>query len=128
MDIHQDICCGVTPWEQKVTKEVQIHLDDLIPQGGVMHFKKGHVIFYEGHHTYGFYTLKKGEIALSRVGMEGKNEHLPISAGYRNGLFGLFHLLTNTPHCATATAKTDVEIFFVPKSVIIDFLKQKRFL
>jgi len=123
MNINQDICCGVSPLEKKLLKEVQEHVSDLLPQGGLMHFKKGHAIFYEGHHPLGFYVLKKGEIVLSRTTMEDRKEDLPNGS---QELFGLFHLLTNTPHCATATAQNDVEVFFVPKSVVLDFLKGRE--
>lgn len=116
----QDICCGVTAEEEKMLREVLNQWEKLLPQGGIMHFKKGHVLFYEGHNALGFYILKKGQMMLSRIAMDGKREPLQTFEGE---LFGLFHLLTNTPHCATATAKSDVEVFFVPKSVVLDFLK-----
>lgn len=116
----KDICCLPTPSEKTALIEIAGRLEDLLPQAGEIHYKKGHVIFYEGHHPYGFYILKKGEIILSRIAMNGARENL----SYRTeGPLGLFHLITNTPHCATATAHNNVELLFIPKSVVLDFLR-----
>lgn len=121
----RDICCGVTPLEATMLKKIGEHLEEIVSQGGELHFKKGHVIFYEGHKPYGFYLLKKGTITLSRFLMNNDKEEL---VGGEQEVFGLFHLLTNTPHCAMAVAKTDVVALFIPKSAVIQFLNRKGIL
>lgn len=115
-----DVCCKITEKEKKVLEEILKQMSEILSQNDPLHYKKGHIIFYEGHNPLGFYFLKKGEIALSRTGLQEDQE---IISTFNNGPFGLFHLLTNTPHCATATAKTNVEVFFVPKSVVLYFFK-----
>lgn len=120
----KDICCGTHPAEQKILQAVMENVEALKSKGGEVHFQKDHVIFYDGHHPLGFYILKKGEIILSRVSIRGVREDF---MNKEKELFGLFHLVTNTPHCATATAKTEVQMTFVPKAVVLDFLKRQGF-
>lgn len=118
----KDICCGTHPWEEKILKAVLGAVDSLVEKGGEVHFQKGHVIFYEGHHPPGFYLLIRGEVTLSRMTIKGERENF---ANPQKRYFGLFHLLTHTPHCAMATAKTDCQMIFIPKSVVLDFLERE---
>lgn len=118
----EDICCGISPWEKDILGAVLDHVDSLASLGGEVHFQKDHVIFYDGHHPFGFYILKKGEVFLSRTTVFGLREDF---TNPKKKLYGLFHLLTHTPHCAMAVAKTDVAMIFVPKSVVIEFLKKE---
>lgn len=118
----KDLCCGVTPWERKMIELVLSHVNTLTALGGEVRFQKGHAIFYEGHLPYGFYVLKKGSVGLSRVTLTGLREDLTNEG---KDVFGLFHLLTNTPHCAMGTAKSDVQMVFVPKAAVLDFLRKQ---
>lgn len=119
----KDICCGTSPLEERMIKAVLGHIEEMIPLGGEMHFKKGHVLFYEGHKPLGLYVLTGGEIALSRLLIDGKKEDLTNES---KDIFGLYHLLTNTPHCAMAVAKSDVKTIFIPKSILLDFLRKEN--
>lgn len=118
----KDICCGLHPSEEKILKAVVDHADVLARLGGEVHFQKGHALFYEGLHPLGFYILKSGEVALSRMTIRGEREDL---SNPQKKCYGLFHLLTHTPHCAMGTAKTDCKMIFVPKAVVLEFLKKE---
>ena len=118
-----NLCCGTTAWEKKILKEVENHLEELLAKSGEMHYKKGQVIFYEGHYGYGFFVLREGDIALSRVTIQGGIEDLTAPS---KKIFGLFHLVTNTPHCATAHAVTNSIVSFVPKSTVLEFLTRRE--
>lgn len=118
----KDICCGILPYEEKILEAVVDHADALAHLGGEVHFQKGHALFYEGHHPLGFYILKSGEVALSRLTIRGERKNL---SNPQKRLFGLFHLLTHTPHCAMAVAKIDCKMIFVPKAVVLEFLKKE---
>lgn len=113
------LCCGTTAMEEKMLKAVEGRLESLLEGSGEMHYKKDQVIFYEGHYPHGFFVLRQGEITMSRTTIQGETEDLTIPA---KKVFGLFHLVTNTPHCATAHAKTSVVVSFVPKSSVLEIL------
>lgn len=115
-----DACCCLSPSEEKSAHLLEKRMDEILSKGGSIHFKKGQVLFYEGHYPYGFFVLVKGDIELSRVTMGGARESL----FQKERVLNLFHLITNTPHCATATAKTNVEVLFVPKTTVLEFLAQ----
>lgn len=117
--MEKDTCCGISPIEMEEIEKIQKNMKAISALGGLIHFHREHVVFYEGHAPYGFYIIKKGDIQLSRTNMQGQKVFLP-SNGQK--IFGLFHLITNTPFCSTAQAKTDSEILFIPKSVVLEFL------
>lgn len=117
--MEKDNCCVLTQSEKDEIKNLEKNLDTIATCGGVVHYQKSHIIFYEGHIPYGFYILKRGEVQLSRTTMAGNKVALPDNS---KNIFGLFHLITNTPYCATAQAKSDAEMIFVPKSVVLEFL------
>ncbi len=116
----KDNCCFLTAQEKEEIQNIEKHLSVITAKGSPVRYQKGHVIFYEGHSPAGFYILKKGDVQLNRTNMEGTKVILPQEA---DKIFGLFHLLTNTAYCATAQAKTDAEVLFIPKSVVLDFLQ-----
>lgn len=120
--MNRDVCCNMTTWEKNTLKRIEEQVEDLCAQGGKVQYHKGHVIFYEGHIPYGIYLLKSGKIQLTRTNMEGRKENLSEA---ETTLLGLFHLITNTPHCATAQAKTDVEVLFIPKSAVLESLSHR---
>ncbi len=111
-----DICCKKSLIDKKTYGEVMTHLTELESRGETLHFKEGQILFYKNHIPYGFFQLKKGKVTLANSVLE------TLSVGTDPDqllLIGLNHLLSKTPYCATCTAKTEVEVLFVPKSVIL---------
>lgn len=115
--MEKDNCCGVSEMEMKEIREIKENLKRFAEKAEKVFLQKGHVLFYEGHAPYGFYILKKGGIRFSRTNMRGQKVFLPVG---ETKIFGLYHLVTNTPYCATAEAKSDLEVLFIPKSIVID--------
>ena len=118
--MEKDNCCGVSEMEMRAIKDIEENLKKFADKGEKVFLQKGHVLFYEGHAPYGFYILKKGGIRFSRTNMHGQKIFLPVG---EDKIFGLYHLVTNTPYCATAEAKSDLEVLFISKSVILDSLE-----
>lgn len=116
----QDACCFVAGGEEKWMGKVREHLDALIQKSGEVHYKKGQILFYEGHYPHGFFVVKKGEVSLFQTTLFGNHKDLEST---QDNVLGLYHLITNTTHCATAQATTNVIVTFIPKSLVIDFLK-----
>ncbi len=79
--------------------------------GEVLHFKKGQVLFYEGHQPFGFFLISEG--AVVPTPLEDKT-------------MGLFHLLTDTPYCSTCTAASDLSALFFPKAFVFAHLKPAK--
>lgn len=113
------LCCPTTVGEKTLIEKVLGHLPQLTAHAGEVHYKKGQVLFYEGHYPCGLFVLQSGEIWFSKISLWGKTEER--KSGEKN-LLGVHHLITNTPHCITAQAKTNVVVLFIPKATVLDFL------
>lgn len=119
--LKKDACCIMLPREELILEQIERNWEMLIAQGGTVHYHEGHVLFYENHVPFGFFFLKEGEVVSSRMGLSGERM---VLTSVKEGPLGLLHLVTNTTYCATATAKEDVEAIFIPKSVVLEFLKK----
>jgi len=108
-------CCPPNPKEEKMYAHICDSLKQLIHDGNPVHYRKGQIIFYEGHHPCGFYFLKKGEVSLKESTV-GKKPKLHST---KDKLLGLMHLLSDTPYCSTCTAEDDVDTIFIPKAIVL---------
>lgn len=115
-------CCPLDPKKEALYARISGSLDCLAESGNCLHYRKGQVIFYEGHHPCGFYFLKKGKISFLAESTP-KGDKRPCRPHDR--LLGLAHLISDTPYCATCTAAEDVDIFFVPKSAVTHDLERE---
>lgn len=79
-------------------------------------YRKGQVLFYEGHTPYGLFVIQEGQVRLLRKEVVDKktSTHVP----------GFAHLVTQTPYCSTCVAETDVKAVFLPRTAIQQYLDQ----
>ena len=104
-------CCKLTPKSEQSYKNVLRYVEKLVSKGEVLYFKPGQVLVYEGHMPCGFFLLKRGHL----------NPEAP-----QDGLVGLVHLLSDSPYCATVTAKDEVEVIFFPKAAVLELTKKGK--
>ncbi|MBI2340694.1 MAG: cyclic nucleotide-binding domain-containing protein [Deltaproteobacteria bacterium] len=114
-------CCQPGPREEKRYNRLRDALESLSREGNPVHYRKGQVIFYEGHHPCGFYLLRQGKVSLKESRTSGGAKMHPTE----DKLLGLMHLLSDTPYCSTCTAEDDVDIVFIPKTTVSRCLDEK---
>lgn len=89
-------------------------------------YKKGQVIFEEGESINGVYCVKDGVCKLSKLSENGKDQVLKLVV--KGGLLGKRSLVSEQITNLSATALTDMEMCFIPKSEIMaDLAKNPNF-
>ncbi len=78
-------------------------------------FKKGEVIFKEGHNAYNLFCIHKGKVKLSKLGKDGKEQIVRLAKA--GDILGYRSLLSNEPYHGTATAMEETEICIITKEV-----------
>ncbi|NNC45945.1 MAG: Crp/Fnr family transcriptional regulator [Winogradskyella sp.] len=89
-------------------------------------YKKGQVIFEEGESINGVYCVKDGVCKLAKLSENGKDQVVKLVV--KGGLLGKRSLVTEQITNLGATALTDMEMCFIPKSEIMnDLAKNPNF-
>ena len=87
-----------------------------------LYFKRGEIIFYEGHRLRGVYCLQKGSLKLYKTGPEGKEQIIRFA---RPGdLLAFRAILSQETACTTAQALEDVMICHIPAKTFIEIAKE----
>lgn len=76
-------------------------------------YKKGQTVFYEGNHANGLYCIHEGQVKLSKLGEDGKEQIVRFAKV--GDILGYRSLLSNEPYHATATAMVDARICLISK-------------
>lgn len=91
---------------------------DFLSRGQVLNFKKGQVLFYEGHFPCGVFILLTGKVSiLDKQGHEHKEISLPL---YQT--LGIDLLLTAQPYSFTAMCQSDTSALFLSKTILHEIL------
>jgi CRP-like cAMP-binding protein len=85
------------------------------------HYKPGQFVFYAGNQSTGVYCLLKGNIKLEMESDTGKTQIIQVAAA--GGVIGYRSLFTDEPHLCSAIAVDAVEVCFIPKKPLLDFLE-----
>ncbi len=86
----------------------------LLKSGQPFSFKKGQVLFYEGHSPYGLFVLQSGDVKFSSPCQGCLEEHSPMLQ--KEKVLGLKPFFEGTPYCCTCTAKKNCHGIFVSKT------------
>lgn len=81
-------------------------------------YKKGQALFHEGTRPLGVFCVNRGTIKVYRIGLDGKEQIIKISAG--GDLLGYKALISEHHYAHSAEALEDCVVCFIPKE---DFLK-----
>lgn len=95
---------------------------DLLQGGEELQFKKGQVLFYEGHSPYGIFVIQAGTVQFKEGETRCAEDHF-WTAPSGHQVIGAHHFFSETTFCCTAIAATDCRLVFIPKSQLIPFLK-----
>ena len=82
-------------------------------------FKKGQIIFYEGHYPYGIFILKSGEVEVSY--RKEKPERVNSFA-----FLGISAFKNRITYLGTAKAVTECEMYFISTSSYYELLKNNN--
>ncbi len=85
-------------------------------------YKKGDIIYYEGHRLTGIYCVYKGKLKLYKTGPEGKEQIIRFAK--EGDLIAFRSVFSGEPACTTAQALEDVVLCFIPAKVFIDLAKE----
>lgn len=83
---------------------------------------KGEIIFREGETINGVYCVKSGLCKVSKLSENGRDQIVKLIT--KGDLLGQRSLVSNTSVNFSAAALNDMEVCFIPKSEIMEDLKQ----
>ncbi|MBI2066455.1 MAG: cyclic nucleotide-binding domain-containing protein [Deltaproteobacteria bacterium] len=90
------------------------HWEDLVRKGEELVFRKGQVLFYEGHQPYGVYVVKSGEFSFAKEGVPCRGSHVDKVGSLK--VLGLHDFFNGKPFCCTCTATADCRLIFLSRS------------
>ncbi|MDP1620734.1 MAG: Crp/Fnr family transcriptional regulator [Bacteroidales bacterium] len=82
------------------------------------HYKKGEVIFTEGHKPLGIYCLREGKVKVYKISFEGKEQITRVI--FPGELLGLKALLSGKTYTVSSATLDDCDVCFISK---IDFFQ-----
>jgi CRP-like cAMP-binding protein len=97
-------------------------LDEVSHQKVINTYKKGQTLFVQGNHPFGIYCISKGNIKLTKIGIDGKETIVRIVHG--GDILGHRSLFTDDNYSATATAMEDTEVCFIDKKFILKVIEK----
>jgi CRP-like cAMP-binding protein len=97
-------------------------LDELNDNKSSAHYKKGQVIFMEGHPPHGLFCVNSGKIKVHQQGDVGK-EHIIRLVG-SGDILGYRALLSGGYYTCSATALEDADVCFVPREVFFSLISK----
>ncbi|MGY3087280.1 CRP-like cAMP-binding protein [Hymenobacter sp. UYAg731] len=85
------------------------------------HYQRGQVLFREGDHAAGLYSISTGHVKVTKVGGDGKEQIIRLAKA--GDILGYRGLLAGTGHAANALALDEAEVCFIPKSVFFQLIE-----
>jgi CRP/FNR family transcriptional regulator, polysaccharide utilization system transcription regulator len=84
-------------------------------------YKKGEILFIEGHPARGLFCIKSGKIKMSRMGVEGREQIIDL---IRDGdAIGYRAILDDDIYSCTAVALEDSQVCFIPRTSFYQLLE-----
>ncbi len=84
-------------------------------------YKKGDIIYYEGHRLRGVYCVYKGKLKLYKTGPEGKQQIIRFAKP--GDLIAFRSIMSEEQACTTAQALEDVILCHIPAQVFLNMVK-----
>lgn len=85
-------------------------------------YKKGSVLYGEGHRLTGFYCIISGIVKIYQVGVDGKGQILQFSKG--GDIVGYRSLLSRERSCTAVSVIEEAVICFVPQKILLNLLEK----
>ncbi len=85
-------------------------------------YKRGDIIYHEGHRGNGVYCINRGIIKLYKTGIDGKEQIIRFAKP--GDLIGFRSVLSEEVSCTTAKAIEDSVLCFIPSKLFIQLAKE----
>lgn len=105
----------------KIIQKLESQWSKLKKQAQALHFKKGQILFYEGHLPYGIYLIESGKLVFRKDEKTCFKEH--EFRIHKDRVIGLHTLLDNLSNECSCEAETECNLLFVSKTQLSHFLK-----
>jgi CRP-like cAMP-binding protein len=89
-------------------------------------FRRGQYIFYEGNQPSGLYCISSGVVKVETTNESGNSHILKILQG--GDLLGYRSLFASEAYDSSAVAHEDTRVCFIPKTAIMELVKQEPML
>ncbi len=86
------------------------------------YYKRGDIIYYEGHRLRGVYCVYKGKLKLYKTGPEGKEQIIRFAKP--GDLIAFRSILSGESACTTAQALEDVVLCHIPAKTFIEMAQE----
>lgn len=87
-------------------------------------YKKGSIIYEEGHRIKGCYFVYNGILKIYQTGHEGKEQIIKFEQA--GDLFGFRSVIRHELACTSVAALSDCVLWYLPDTVILDLIKNNR--
>ena len=84
----------------------------------VVHYKKGQILFQEGHTPWGLYYIQQGKVKLYKYGSDGKEQIIRIATAHE--FIGYTSLLNDKRYHVSAAVIEDAAVAFIPRQDFLD--------
>ncbi len=85
-------------------------------------YKRGDIVYHEGHRGNGVYCVNKGIIKLYKTGIDGKEQIIRFAKP--GDLIGFRSILSQEISCTTAKVIEDAILCFIPAKLFIQLAKE----
>jgi CRP-like cAMP-binding protein len=85
-------------------------------------YKRGDIVYHEGHRGNGVYCVNKGILKLYKTGNDGKEQIIRFAKP--GNLIGFRSILSNEASCTSAKVIEDAILCFIPTNLFLKFAKE----
>ncbi len=85
-------------------------------------YKRGDVVYHEGHRGNGVYCVNKGIVKLFKTGVDGKEQIIRFAKP--GDLIGFRSVLSEEISCTTAKVVEDAVLCFIPAKLFVQLAKE----
>jgi len=97
-------------------------LDSVYFGKGCSLYKRGNIIYHEGHRINGFYCVQAGIIKIYKTGIDGKEQIIRFAK--TGDIIGFRSVLSKELACTTAKVIEDSTLCFIPSENLFQLVKE----
>ncbi|MBT4400318.1 MAG: Crp/Fnr family transcriptional regulator [Bacteroidetes bacterium] len=97
-------------------------LDNVNYDKGCSFYKRGNIIFQEGHIINGFYCVHSGIVKMYKTGIDGKEQIIRFAK--KGDIIGYRSVLSNELACTTSRVIEDATLCYIQGDTLITLIKE----
>lgn len=120
---HVPICDDCIIKGHSIFKDLTPEQLDMVHYGkGCSLYKRGNIIYHEGHRINGFYCVQAGIIKIYKTGIDGKEQIIRFAK--TGDIIGFRSVLSKELACTTAKVIEDSVLCFIPSENLFQLVKE----